>query len=182
MTNDIDRRAQDILRRQFRTHISELARARQDRYWTLAERCESPMERLLLAPLMFIAPRCLHPVYEGPGDRLSEAQLHVQHVVGGYRLDFAYIATPYKDQPIRLAIECDGHEFHASREQRELDAARMNALRGHGFETLRFTGSQIHADPEKCAQQVADTVDRIYARRIHDHVEVSNNNEGEDAA
>lgn len=161
-------RIKAMLRRQFRAHIAEMARAREDRYHDLAELCESPIERLLLAPLMFIMPRCLHPAYGGPADPPGEARLFVQFPVAGYRLDFAYIVTPYKEAPIRLAIECDGQDFHASREDRERDAARQNDLRGHGFETLRFTGSQVYADPEACAQQIADTVDRMHAQRIKD--------------
>lgn len=172
MTDD-KARIKTMLRRQFRAHIAEMARAREDRYYALAELCESPIERLLLAPLMFIMPRCLHPAYDGPADPPGEARLFVQFPVAGYRLDFAYIVTPFKEAPIRLAIECDGHEFHASREDRERDAARQNDLRGHGFETLRFTGSQICADPEACAQSVSECVDRMYARRIIDTCDAS---------
>ena len=41
-----DPRIRQLLRQQFRVHLSELARAREDRYWALAELCESPMEKL----------------------------------------------------------------------------------------------------------------------------------------
>lgn len=183
MDNQYERRAKEILRRQFRIHMSESARARQDRYWALAERCESPIEQLLLAPLMFISPRCIHPRYDGPGDLPFEAKLHVQHQVGPYRLDFAYIVTPHKERegPIRIAIECDGQEHHSSREQRERDSARQNDLLGYGFTTLRYTGSQIHADPEAVVQEISDAVDRIYAKRIHD-LTANHNNNDEDAA
>lgn len=166
-------RVKAILRRQFRATVMEMARAREDRYHDLAAMCESPIERLLLAPLMFIMPRCLFPAYGGPADPPGEARLFVQFPIAGYRLDFAYIVTPFKEAPIRLAIECDGQAFHAEQADRERDAARQNDLRGHGFETLRFTGSQIHADPEECAQQVSDTVDRIHAQRIHDACDVA---------
>lgn len=175
-------RIKEILRRQFRIHVQEMVYTRQDRYYALAEQCESPIERLLLAPLMFIAPRCLHPRYSGPADFMEPARLYVQHKVAGYRVDFAYTVIPHKDVPIRLAIECDGHDYHASREQRENDAARDRALRGAGYEPVRFTGSQIHADPEKCAQDVADLVDRIYAGRIHDTVAANHNQDQDDAA
>jgi very-short-patch-repair endonuclease len=182
MHNDYDRRAKEILRRQFRAHIRDMARAREDRYWELAERCESPIERLLLAPLMFIAPRCMLHRYDGPADKPEEPRLHVQHLVAGYRLDFAYICKPLHEKIIRIAIECDGHEYHATRDQRERDAARDRALIGAGYTTCRFTGSQIHADPEGCVQQIADTVDRISATRIHDDVAANHNREEDDVA
>jgi very-short-patch-repair endonuclease len=178
-----DPRIRPILRRQFRIHVSELARAREDRYWAMAEKCESPIERLLLAPLMFIRPLCLHPRYEGPLDVAPEARLHVQHKVGPYRLDFAYIVRPAgeREPPIRLAIEVDGHAFHSTREQREDDNSRHLDLKEYGYELIRFTGTQIHRDPERCAQDVSETVDRIYAARIHD-LAANHNSDDEDAA
>jgi very-short-patch-repair endonuclease len=175
-----DPRIREILRRQFRIHMSELARAAEDRYWALSEECGSPIEKLLLAALMFIRPMCLHPRYHGPADAAPEARLHVQHKIAGYRVDFGYVVTPFREPPIKLAIECDGHDFHASKEQRGNDANRDAILTGEGYHPLRFTGTQIHADPEACAQMVADTVDRLYATRIHRDVETRYN--GEDAA
>lgn len=167
-----DPRIQSILRRQTRAHVLEQARRRQDAYHDLAAQCESPIEQLLLAPLMFISPLCLAPRYGGPADLPHEARLHVQHKIAGYRVDFGYIVQPHREPiPIKIAIECDGHEFHASKEQRGDDAARGNILAGCGYTLLRFTGSQIHADPEACAQAVADTVDRLYSARTFQEVE-----------
>lgn len=171
-------RIQRILRRQTRAHVLEQARRRQDAFYALAEKCESPIERMLLAPLMFIEPRCLAPRYGGPCDPPQEAQLFVQEKVAGYRIDFTYIVRPPREPlAIKIAIECDGHDFHASKEQRGHDAERGNVLAGAGYTLLRFTGTQIHADPEACAQGVSDAVDRLYAARIHQAVDAAHNDE-----
>lgn len=174
-----DYRIRDILRRHTRAHVVELVRRRESAYYEMARLCESPNERLLLAPLMFIAPKCLAPRYEGPLDLSHEARLIPQHQVGKYRVDFAYIVKPYKAPfQIKIAIECDGHDYHASKEQRGNDAARGNDLVALGYTLMRFTGSQIHQRPEGCAQDVEEAVDRIFAEKIF---QMSNaNNNGDD--
>jgi len=178
-----DYRIRDILRRQTRAHLVEIVRRRESAYYELAEKCESPQERLLLAPLMFIRPRCLAPRYEGPLDLPQEARLYVQHPIAKYRADFAYIFKPHRQTfQIKLAIEVDGHEFHSSKEDRADDAARDRELAGEGFQVIRFTGSQVHQNPEGCAEQVEDTVDRMFQKRVFDAVHANHNSDDEDAA
>lgn len=160
-------RIKEILRRQFRIQMTEMADRRRGVYEAMADLCDSPIERLFLAPLMFISPKCLHPPTEWPLEPPKEHELKVQHQVGGYRIDFAYIVRPFKEPPIKLAIECDGHDFHSSRDQRARDARQGNDLLAEGWHLMRFTGSQIHKDPEACAQQVADAVDRLWFGRLH---------------
>lgn len=64
--------------------------------------------------------------------------------IGNYRVDFLVD---------NLVIECDGHEYHASREQRGRDAQRDIKLQRMGYRVARFTGSQIHADAAACVSQ-----------------------------
>lgn len=70
-----------------------------------------------------------------------------QYVVGGFRLDIAF--PDYK-----LAIECDGQEYHSSNEARFRDTERDQVLRREGWTTIRFSGSQIHQSPIECTQIV----------------------------
>lgn len=70
-----------------------------------------------------------------------------QYQVGRYRIDLAFPA-------VKLAIECDGHEYHATKEQRGHDAQRDRFLMSEGWRTLRFTGSQIFHNPDACAREV----------------------------
>ena len=54
-----------------------------------------------------------------------------------------------------LVVECDGHEFHErTKEQAQRDKSRDREIMAAGFRTLRFTGSEIYRNAEKCALEV----------------------------
>ena len=56
----------------------------------------------------------------------------------------------------KLIIECDGHDFHEhTKDQAARDRSRDRAAELHGYSLLRFTGSEIHANPLGCALQVS---------------------------
>lgn len=84
---------------------------------------------------------------------LAFLDLHIypQHPVGKYRLDFA---IPDK----RIAIELDGHEYHKTRYQRTHDAKRDRWLYGQGWHVLRFTGTEIHQNLDRCIDEICDLV------------------------
>jgi len=91
---------------------------------------ESPIEALLYAALQTL-----------------NVQVEAQFSIGPYRLDFAC-------QEQKLAIECDGHDYHASKEQRAHDAKRDRYLLANGWRTARFTGSEIYSNAAGCALEV----------------------------
>jgi very-short-patch-repair endonuclease len=84
---------------------------------------------------------------------LAFLDLHIypQHPVGKYRLDFA---IPDK----RVAIELDGHEYHKTKYQRTHDAKRDRWLYGQGWHVLRFTGTEIHQDLDRCIDEICALV------------------------
>lgn len=86
-------------------------------------------------------------LYLAMNERRWVRECEPQYVIGRYRLDFAFPAH-------KLAIECDGQEFHASQEQRERDAERDRFLLKEGWRTMRFTGSQIHRNAISCADEI----------------------------
>lgn len=52
----------------------------------------------------------------------------------------------------RLAVECDGHDFHErTKAQAAHDRRRDRELLMLGIPTLRFTGSEIYRDAARCA-------------------------------
>lgn len=54
----------------------------------------------------------------------------------------------------RLAIECDGHDYHnLTKQQAAYDRARDRELLAVGIPTIRFTGSEIHHSAERCARE-----------------------------
>jgi very-short-patch-repair endonuclease len=84
---------------------------------------------------------------------LAFLDLHIypQHPVGKYRLDFA---IPDK----RVAIELDGHQYHKTKYQRTQDAKRDRWLYGQGWHVLRFTGTEIHQDLDRCIDEICALV------------------------
>lgn len=128
--------------------------------------CDSPIEASLLSALLtedsafyyegepiLIAPGTTFEMPE-PGDTPdSRFILAPQYRVGAYRID---IAAAYTWTGKRVAIECDGHDFHEkTKEQAGSDNSRNRALLAAGWPVMRFTGSQIHADPFACAAEIA---------------------------
>lgn len=89
-----------------------------------------------------------------------------------YIIDFEFDSDDYltklllKDEIVnknfKLAIECDGYEFHQkTKEQVQHDNEREYELKMAGYEVLRFSGTQIYNNPLKCAE---DTYNYIMKR------------------
>jgi very-short-patch-repair endonuclease len=129
-------------------------------YEYASEKCESPIERILVAE--FVRPwtgqafdmRCdvLAPpsgsieYVEAPP--LEGVYLWPQIKIGQYRVDF--VAGVYRPgKPTSYAIvECDGHDFHEkTKEQAQRDKARDRYLAAQGYRVLRYTGSEIYRNP-----------------------------------
>ena len=53
-----------------------------------------------------------------------------------------------------IVIECDGREFHTTREQVTADRRRDVAMMSDGFPVVRFTGLEISDSPFECAEQI----------------------------
>lgn len=74
-----------------------------------------------------------------------EPQIEINANGHRYRADFA---IPSK----KIVIELDGHEYHKSKEQRTNDARRERDLQTAGWKVIRFTGTEVHRDAYKCAE------------------------------
>jgi very-short-patch-repair endonuclease len=70
-----------------------------------------------------------------------------------YRLDFAllYEKTLNNEliKEVKIAIECDGHDFHSTKEQIRKDSLRTRKLMSHGWKVIRYTGSEIYQKANK---------------------------------
>lgn len=82
--------------------------------------------------------------------------LKPQHSVldGKYRLDFALPAK-------KIGIELDGYAWHSDRETFTKDRARQRELELDGWRLIRFSGSEINADPDDCVRQAAALAGRF---------------------
>ncbi len=129
------------------------------------DQCESPIEQLLLAAL-FVDHDCLEfdVIFMGncePTIRFSRDEsiyVYQQAKVGEYRADFLIhdCSVPEEIQPPRwMVVECDGHDYHErTKEQARHDKRRDRFFQSLGFKVLRFTGSELWADPKQCAEEV----------------------------
>ena len=107
--------------------------------------CESSIERLFLEAFDAIRTKNIHTMYD--------YWLNPQVEIGNYRVDFELIN--HKDK--KIIVECDGHEFHQkSKQQVEKDNQRERDLKKLGYEVVRFSGSEIFKDAEKCVEDLLD--------------------------
>jgi very-short-patch-repair endonuclease len=128
-----------------------------------AQRCESPIEKLLLAAIT-LSITTNHWSFNRSIDRLiaNDKPLGVpnawpfftivsQWPLGNYRIDFMVFVQGGH----QFAVECDGHDFHErTAEQAEYDRSRDRALQQLDIASLRFTGREIYRDPFECANEV----------------------------
>lgn len=124
--------------------------------------CESPLERVMLAalvavieieerwPLNIIPPEI---AMKSGGGRLC---LSPQVQLEDYRVDFLLADARFKN-PVRIVIECDGHDFHERTQDQALrDRSRDRVVQALGAKIVRFTGREIWRDPIACAREVFD--------------------------
>ena len=111
-------------------------------------------------------PRCFQLVESPPEERLAlhlcmkldcEADVVPQHPIatesGNYRADF--LVTASLDSALKLVVEVDGHDFHErTKEQAARDKSRDRAMLAAGYHVMRFTGSEVWRDPNRCASEV----------------------------
>ena len=70
----------------------------------------------------------------------------------GIRVDIFF--TKLTNEKYKLVVECDGYEWHKSKESFIRDRKRDRALKAAGYEVLRFSGSEIIRDPISCANEL----------------------------
>jgi len=83
-----------------------------------------------------------------------------------YRVDFALLVFDEK-----FAIELDGHDFHErTKEQARRDKSRDRALTMAGWKVLRFTGSEVYANPLSVVDQLEAAQDAAVDRAYEKHL------------
>ena len=85
-----------------------------------------------------------------------------QFKIEQYRVDFAFILQSDFHGTHVVVVECDGHKFHEkTKEQARKDKFRERALVKMGAKVLRYSGSEIWADPRKCVREVFNFLERL---------------------
>lgn len=84
----------------------------------------------------------------------NKYRLIPQYKIGKYYIDFLIDGT-------RIGIECDGYDYHKTKEQLEHDCKRERYLISEGYTILRYSGSEINADPNKCANELIEMIETL---------------------
>jgi very-short-patch-repair endonuclease len=110
---------------------------------------------------MEIGPRCDSEIEVDLAVALTKAlrvigdptlSLRHQFRLGGFIYDL-YFKCEGRSKPLAM-IECDGKEFHFTDEQIANDRAKDALAAKSGILLLRFSGSQIFRELDRCTQQV----------------------------
>jgi restriction endonuclease-like protein len=156
----------DLIRVQREIYLSHYEFVFDDTMEHVGSRCESPIERVMLAALIAeTAGREFNWMRHQPKDLGSgwgrDGEYGYSQVeIGPYRVDFLishYIVGMYQRH---IVVECDGHDFHErTKEQAARDKQRDRWFQGQNYRVLRFTGSEIWRKPFECAHEVFKMVD-----------------------
>lgn len=76
-----------------------------------------------------------------------------------YIVDFYFDCESINGE-LHLVVECDGHDFHEkTKEQAKKDKSRDRDLLKLGYQVIRFTGSEIWNNPDKCAKETFEIIE-----------------------
>lgn len=120
------------------------------------EECESPIEQLLTI--------ALYEVLKYESNFYISHQEEIKTKNNSYRVDMCIYIGDIEDLKAckKLVVECDGHDFHEkTKEQAMRDKKRDRDLIEAGYQIIHFTGSEIFADPFKCAREIRDLVNKM---------------------
>jgi very-short-patch-repair endonuclease len=121
--------------------------------------CDSPIEVQIGAAIIVFFERAGRPLKlcKTLDTRMAQNELVLvpQYAWSYYRSDWA-ILNPARHGA--LLIECDGKDFHSTISQKIHDQKKDEAAMDRGFLTMRFTGSEIFRDADRCAQKIYDAV------------------------
>ena len=120
--------------------------------------CKSPIEKILALAYEIV-------IYDIGFPECELLQLYPQEEIvvddkryyADFLLDTENVGGIKRDHPLKLIIECDGHEFHEkTKEQVILRNERDLSLKMAGYDILHFSGSEIYRNPFECAVKIFD--------------------------
>lgn len=89
--------------------------------------------------------------------------------IGPYRADFVIGLRPSGNERFSsmTVVECDGHNYHErTKKQAAHDKKRDRYMAKMGVGVIRFTGSEIYADPKGCADQCLKILEEDSKRQV----------------
>lgn len=137
-----------------------------ERLNNLLEETESPIEKQLL--LGFLNTQRLTSIGNAGSKYALSLMIECENVyiipqeyiTPKIRVDFVIVVLGgAKKNYASVVIECDGHDFHEkTKEQAKKDKARDRKITAEGYKILRFTGSEIYNDLDRCIQEITDLI------------------------
>ena len=97
-----------------------------------------------------------HEVHRVLASELGAEKLSLQHQFAGFEIDILY--DPGHGRAPKIAIECDGAKYHASREAYLHDKHRQKILEGYGFVFQRIWSTNWWQDPAGERQRLLDFI------------------------
>ena len=82
----------------------------------------------------------------------NEIDYQKQKGIGGITITDFFILP-------NICVYADGNYWHNYPEGREADRKINNRLKKRGYQVLRFWGSEIREHPEKCIEEILETID-----------------------
>jgi very-short-patch-repair endonuclease len=76
---------------------------------------------------------------------------------------FVYVPA---DTDFNLVVECDGFQYHSTKEKFVADRQRDRLLKKNGFDVLRFSGSEIYKDPAKAGIELYQYLQGLRMKRF----------------
>lgn len=144
------------------------------REWCVSTEADGPPPRKALTDYVSTLPPYKDEeswsAYPTPIPYTCACALLLNYPVGRYVPDFLILAEQ-DGRIFKCVVEVDGHDFHEkTKEQAAHDKKRDRWFQTNGYSVLRFTGSEVYADPKGCAGQVHDHVmglmqEEYYRRR-----------------
>lgn len=111
------------------------------------EKCESPIEEIMAAILPFLGEGYGYPEDDCGVEPKFGAIVRPQCEYGSIRVDFM-LTSFWHGYKRRLAIECDGHDYHdKTKQQAARDKSRDRLLAVDNVVIVRYTGFELYRDP-----------------------------------
>jgi len=86
-------------------------------------------------------------------------QQPIETADGKFTVDFLVSHTDPARQDFRVVIELDGHDFHdRTKDQAARDKRRDRAILRAGHVVMRFTGSEVYRNAQRCVAEVAEYI------------------------
>jgi very-short-patch-repair endonuclease len=101
------------------------------------------------------------------GFRLAKNEIAfvMQYPVANHRIDMGLFFRTLKGDPVKVAVECDGKQFHEGLENERKDAIRDNKLRAAGFRVWRYPGWLLHHHAYVAANEIQHAANDIIMGR-----------------